>query len=137
MSKHWESEMEERKERKELWMDYTHNKYTCNYSLEERAAKEAYDFLHDRCERGKGPISVSKIIIEYMNGTLFCRDSIRHIFSAISRLAAVQGRVVVQYPVFDMESSDGMNMIIKDYEIQIVPIDPAPDIEFANISCWW
>lgn len=135
MSKYWETEMEERKEREEKYMDYTRSKYTCEYVLEENAAKKAFDFLYERFERGKGPVSASEIISKYMNGTLFCRNSIRHIFSVISRLAAVKGRVVVQYPVFDMKASDGMNIIIADWEIQIVPIDPEPGITFS--VCSW
>ena len=133
----YEPNFEERnrilREREELYMDFTHDKGSCDYYHEERAAKKAFELLKENYVEGKGPVSQSEIINEFI-GIRFDMSAIRHVYASLTRMALDENAVIVQYPVIDPAQSSGTNLVAVDYAIQMVPIVPESYIEWGSIT---
>ncbi len=121
------------REREELYMDFTHAKNSCDYHIEEKAAKKAFELLRENYMKGKGPVSQSEIINEFI-GIRFDMSAIRHVYASLTRMALDKNAVIVQYPVIDPAQSSGTNLIVVDYAIQMVPIVPESYIEWGTIT---
>lgn len=133
----YEPNFEERnrilREREELYMDFTHAKYSCDYHIEENAAKKVFELLRESYMKGKGPVSQSEIINEFI-GIRFDMSAIRHVYASLTRMALDENAVIVQYPVIDPAQSSGTNLVVVDYAIQMVPIVPESYIEWGSIT---
>ena len=101
--------------------------------LKKKLQKTGFDLLQENYMKGKGPVSQSEIINEFI-GIRFDMSAIRHVYASLTRMALDKNAVIVQYPVIDPAQSSGTDLIVVDYAIQMVPIVPGSYIEWGTIT---